>query len=369
MGDEDKQFDATPRKLEQAKKEGQVVKSKDFSMAVSLLVLFSSIAALAPFIWSQVTKLFILCYEQIPNQHLDDIGLPYIFTIAIVPLLLIIGPVLFIAWLVAILADFMQVGPLVSTAPLVPKLDKLNPTKYFKNLMSVKTLFELLKNILKVFILGWIGWSVYAAHIESILRLASIDNNFAVMIEFGKLIAEFIFKACIAFLAISGADYMMTRWKFMQDQKMSFKEIKDEYKNTEGDPNVKAALRQRRMQMLQKGMMDAVATADFVVRNPTHVACALKYEADSMESPMLIAKGTELIAKKIITIATEHGIPVIDNPPVARALFRMVDINQLIPPDLYKAVAEILLFVYNLKNNPNQGTIMNKVDNADKHEK
>lgn len=360
MSDEDKQFDATPRKLEQARKEGQVVKSKDFSMAISLLLLFAAIYALAPFIWHQITQLFVLCYEQIPNQHLADVGLPYLLTIAIKPTVLIIGPILFIAFLVAIMADFIQVGPLVATAPLAPKLDKLNPTKYFKNLMSVKTLFELLKNILKVVILGWIGWSVYSTHIEGILRLASIDNNFAVMMEFGKLIVEFVVKACIAFLAISGADYMVTRWKFLKDQKMSFKEIKDEYKNTEGDPNVKAALRQRRMQMLQRSMMDAVPTADFVVRNPIHVACALKYKAEEMESPMLIAKGTELIAKKIIDIAIEHNIPVIDNAPVARAIFRMVDINRLIPPDLYKAVAEILLFVYNLKNNQNQGRIVEK---------
>ncbi len=366
MGDEDKQFEATARKLEQARKEGQVVKSKDFSTAISLLVLFSAINGLAPFIWHQLSKLFVLCYEQIPNQHLDKIGLPYILTLAIVPTILIIGPILFIAWLVAILADFIQVGPLIATAPLEPKLDKLNPTKYFKNLMSIKTLFELFKNVVKVFLLGWIGWSVYSAHLPVILGLASVDNNFAVMFEFGKLIVEFIFKASIAFLAISGVDYMVTKFKFLKDQKMSFKEIKDEYKNSEGDPHVKAALRQRRMQMLQKGMMDSVAEADFVVRNPTHIACALKYKAEEMESPLLIAKGTELIAKKIIKIAEEHGIPVIDNAPVARALFRLVEINHSIPPDMYKAVAEILLFVYNLKNNTNQGTIINKPNTNDK---
>ena len=247
------------------------------------------------------------------------------------------------------MADFIQVGPLVATAPLVPKLDKLNPTKYFKNIMSIKTLFELLKNILKVVILGYIGWSVYTAHIESILMLAAIDNNFAVMIEFGKLITEFIFKACIAFLIISAADYGVTKWKFLKDQKMSFKEIKDEYKNTEGDPNEKAALRQRRMQMLQQGMMDAVPEADFVVTNPTHIACALKYKAEEMESPMLIAKGTELIAKKIIDIAKEHNVPVIENAPVARALFKMVELNHMIPTELFKAIAENLLFVYNMK--------------------
>ncbi len=357
MGDEDKQYDATPRKLEQARKEGQVVKSKDFSMAVSLLVLFSVIFGLANFIWNQIAQLYTLLYEQIPNTHVDSIGMTYIFTVTVKAAVLIIGPILFIAWLVAILADFIQVGPLVAIAPLMPKLDKLNPTKYFKNLMSIKTLFELFKNIVKVTLLGFIGYSVYMSHIENILMLAAIDNNFSVMIEFGKLITEFIFKACIAFLVIAAADYGVTKWKFLKDQKMSFKEIKDEYKNTEGDPNVKAALRQRRMQMLQRGMMDSVPEADFVVTNPIHVACALKYKQEEMESPMLIAKGTELIAKKIIDIAREHGVPVIENPPVARALFKMVDLNQQIPPEMYKAVAEILLFVYNLKNKQNQGNI------------
>ena len=354
MGDEDKQFDATPRKLEQARKEGQVVKSKDFSTAVSLLILFMVIFGLAPFIWDQIVQVFTLLYEQIPNANMDKIGYMYVTLIALKGAALIIGPILAIAWLVAVLADFIQVGPLVAVAPLMPKLDKLNPTKYFKNIMSIKTLFELFKNIVKVIILGYIGWAVYKDHIESILMLASIDNNFAVMIEFGKLMTEFIFKACIAFLIIAAADYGVTKWKFLQDQKMSFKEIKDEYKNSEGDPNVKAQLRQRRMQMLQQGAMDAVPTADFVVTNPTHVACALKYVAEEMDSPMLIAKGTELIAKKIINIAKEHNVPVIENPPVARAVFRMCDINQPIPPELYKAVAEILLFVYKMKNPTNK---------------
>ena len=325
MGDEDKQFDATPQKLERARKEGQVVKSKDVSTALSLLVMFTFINMLAPIIWRLIVGLFKTLYEQIPNQHLETVGLTYILTTTLVPAVAIIGSILIVAAFVAIIGDFIQVGPLVATAPLVPKLDKLNPTKYFKNLFQVKTLFELAKNIVKVAILGLVGWTVYKSHLESILMLAAIDNHFAVMIEFGK-------------------------WKFLKDQKMSFKEIKDEYKNSEGDPHVKAALRQRRMQMLQQGAMDSVPEADFVVRNPTHVACALKYDAETMQSPTLTAKGTELIAKKIIDIAIQHNVPVIDNAPVARALFRMVDLNQQIPPELYKAVAEILLFVYGLKN-------------------
>ena len=354
MGDEDKQFEASQQKLQKARKEGQVVKSKDFSTALSLMVMFVIIVKTSPLVWDQITKLFVLLYEQIPHAHIDEMGLPYLLTVALVPTLIIILPILFVAAFVAILGDFIQVGPLVTTTPLVPKLDKLDPSKYFKNLFSPKTAFELVKNIVKVFLLGLIGYMVYKSHLEAILSLIAIDNNFAVMMEFGNLVTDFVMKAGMAFLVIAAADYGMTRWKFMNDQKMSFKEVKDEYKNQEVDPNVKAALRQRRQQMLHKGMMDAVPDADFVVTNPTHVACALKYDQESMESPKLVAKGTELIAKKIIEIAREHEVPVIENPPVARALFRLVEPNCYIPPDLYKAVAEILLFVYSLRRKQNK---------------
>lgn len=359
MGDEDKQFEASQQKLQKARKEGQVVKSKDFSTALSLMIMFMIIVKLAPIVWDQVTKLFVLLYEQIPTANLEKIGLSYLLTITLIPAVLIIMPILFLAGFIAILGDFIQVGPLVTMTPLMPKLDKLDPSKYFKNLFTPKTLFELFKNVVKVGVLGFIGYSVYKDHLETILSLVAIDNSFAIMTEFGNLVIEFVMKAGLAFLIIAIADYGVTRHKFMNDQKMSFKEVKDEYKNQEGDPNVKAALRQRRQQMLHKGMMDAVPDADFVVTNPTHVACALKYDQNTMDSPRLVAKGTELIAKKIIEIAREHSVPVIENPPVARALFRMVEPNMPIPPDLYKAVAEILLFVYSLRKNQNN-SIINK---------
>ena len=308
MGDEDKQFEASHQKLEKARKEGQVVKSKDFSMAITMVVMMTVIFKLAPFIWDQITQLFTLMYEQIPNQHIEEVGLTYLLTISIVPTVLIIGPILFIAFLMGILGDFVQVGPLFATAPLEPKFDKLNPSKYFKNIFSIKTLFELFKNIVKVSILGFIGYMVYKEHLPAIMRLAAVDNSFAIMNEFGSLMMDFIMKMTIAFLIIAAADYGVTKWKFLQDQKMSFKEVKDEYKNSEGDPQVKAQLRARRQQMMQRGMMDSVPEADFVVTNPTHVACALKYDQNTMSSPKLIAKGTELIAKEIIKIAKENYV-------------------------------------------------------------
>ncbi len=349
MGDENKQFEASQQKLRKAREQGQVVKSKDLSTAIAIIIMFSAIYLLGPMIWSQLSALFVGVYEQIPTKHLQDIGYAYLFFKTIIPTALILLPILVLASFVGVLGDMIQIGPLFTTKPMEFSAEKFNPTKYFKNLASPKTLFDLFKNIAKVVILGIIGYIVYVSHFQTILMLAAIDNHFAVLIQFGSLILDFVIKAGIAFLIIAAADYGVTKWKFLQDQKMSFKEVKDEYKNSEGDPNVKAALRQRRQQILQQKMMDAVTTCDFVVCNPTHVACAIKYDAQKMDSPILVAKGTELFAQKIKEIARKHSIPVIENPPVARALFRLVEINRPIPPDLYKAVAEILIFVYKLK--------------------
>ena len=358
MADEDKQFEATQHKLRKARTEGQVVKSKDLSTALFLLIMFLIISSLAPFIWEQFSKLFVLIYEQIPNKHLEDIGLQYLLFLTLLPALLLIAPLLIISAMVSFMGDFIQVGPLVTTTPLVPKFDKLNPVKGFKNIFfSMKTYFELAKNIVKVVILGIIGYLVFTAHIPAILNLCAVENTFSIMYEFGKIIIEFIIKAGVAFFIIAGADYLFTRWKFLKDQKMSMKEIRDEYKNTEGDPHVKQALRQKRMQLLQRAMLEAVPTADFITTNPVHIAVAIKYNAEEMKAPKVVAKGTELFAKKITDIAKQHNIPVIENPPVARALFRLVDINREIPPELYKAVAEILMFVYNLRKRYQTGKV------------
>lgn len=349
MADEDKQFDATPAKLQKAREEGQVIKSKDLSNAVGMLVMFFFLVKMAPFFWDQFSMLFIKLYEQIPNKEIDDIGLSYLLFLTLVPSVLLVAPALILAAIVAIIGDIAQVGPLITGKPLMPKLDKLNPINGFKNIFSVKTIFELVKNIIKVSILGVVGYVVYMAHIPSILSLVAIENSFSILFEFGNIVIEFVMKAGFLYVVIGLADYMFNRWKFLKDQKMSMKEIKDEYKNSEGDPHVKAHLRQKRMEMLQQSMLEAVPTADFVTTNPVHVAVALKYEAEEMRAPKVIAKGTELFAKKIIDIARKHDVPVIENPPIARALFRLVDINREVPPELYKAVAEILMFVYNLR--------------------
>ena len=353
MGDEDKQFEATPHKLKQARDQGQVFKSKDMSTAVFLVVMFMALFGAAPLIWHELSALFIQVFEQIPNAHIEEIGWQYLLLITVKSLVFLLGPVLVLAWLVAAGTDFFQVGPLLATKALEPKFDKLNPVKGFQNMFTMRTIVELVKNIIKISILGYLGWMVFMEFLGKLLITGQADNIFVIMVVLGEMMFKFVMVATVAFLVIGMMDFLFQRWKFMQDQKMSFKEMKDEFKQTEGDPMVKHALRQRRMQMLQQSMLEAVPTADVVTTNPIHVAVAIKYNADVMEAPRVIAKGTELFAERIKEIARAHDIPIVENPAVARTLFRLVEIDQEIPPDLYQAVAEILMFAWRVKGKAN----------------
>lgn len=349
MADENKQFEATPQKLKKAKEEGQVFKSKDLSTAVFMIAMFMMVFAMAPFIWKEVATLFIQIFEQIPNKSIEAIGWQYLTLLTLKSLVFLIGPFLLVAALLGIAGDFFQVGSIFSTKAIEPKFDKLNPVKGFQNIFSQRTLVELVKNIIKVVVLGWMAWIVFQKYVGHFLAVGASENIFAILGILGQVMMQFIFYAGGAFLALGMADFLFQRWKYMQDQKMSFKEMKDEFKNTEGDPMIKHAIRQRRMQMLQQSMLEAVPTADVVTTNPIHIAVALKYNADVMEAPRVVAKGTELFAERIKEIAKQHGVPVVENPVVARALFRLVEIDQEIPPDLYQAVAEILMFAWRLK--------------------
>lgn len=349
MADENKQFEATPNKLKKAKEQGQVFKSRDLSAAVFLLAMFMLIFQLAPFIWKETATLFILIFEQIPNKTIENIGWQYLTLLTLKAMIFMIAPFLAIAALLAIGADFFQVGPIFATKSIEPKFDKLNPVKGFQNIFSQRTVVELVKNILKILVLGVVAWMVFQKYIGHFLVVGGTENIFSLLGILGEVLMQFILYAGVVFMALGMGDFLFQRWKFMQDQKMSFKEVKDEFKNTEGDPMIKQALRQRRMQLLQKSMLEAVPTADVVTTNPIHIAVALKYNADVMEAPRVVAKGTELFAERIKQVALEHGVPIVENPMAARALFRLVDIDQEIPPDLYQVVAEILMFAWRTK--------------------
>lgn len=346
----DKQFDATPHKLKEAHKKGQVVKSKDLSQLFTFIVGFFLIYSNAPFMWETFAKLFTALWSQIPQKSLSHIGGGYIYYTTWSSILFILVPLMLALFFTAIVIEFAQVGPVFTTETMKFSLEKLNPFEGFKKIIfNVRSLFELAKSVFKVGVMGYIAYKAMTKHLDELLALIQVNNKFASVAVLGKVFYDFTVNSIIFLLVISILDYLFQRWKFMNDQKMTFKELKDEYKQTEGDPLIKSMRRQRQQQIAYGQMMAQVQEADFVVKNPDHIAMALKYDADMNTAPKVLAKGSELIAEQIIEIAQKHGIPIVENIPLARALFRLVRVNQEIPPELYRAVAEILIFVYQVR--------------------
>lgn len=346
----DKQFDATPHKLREAHKKGQVFKSKDITQLVTFMVGFFMIYYLSGFIWQRFAELFNSLWTQIPYKSLSEIGGGYISYHTLYCFIVIVLPLLLALMATTLIIEFTQVGPIFTTETMKFDLAKLNPFEGIKKVIfNMRSLFELVKSIFKVSVLGYIAFLSLKKFMPELLGLIEASNRFGSIAILGKVFYEFTVKSVIFLLVIAILDYLFQRWKFMNDQKMSFKELKDEFKQTEGDPLIKSMRRQRQQQVAYGQMMSQVQDADFVVKNPEHIAMALKYDPQMNMAPKVLAKGSELIAQQILEIAEQFGIPVIENIPLARALFRLVRVNQDIPPELYRAVAEVLLFVYQLR--------------------
>lgn len=346
----DKQFDATPHKLKEAHKKGQIFKSKDLTQLLTFIVGFFLIYYNVGFIWVNFAKLFTNLWTQIPNKSLSVIGGGYIFYQTWFCIVVILLPFLLALLFTAIITEFSQTGPIFTTETMKFQLEKLNPFEGFKKIIfNVRSLFELAKSVFKVSVMGYIAFLSLQKYMPELLNLIEVSNKFGSIMILGKVFYDFTVKSIIFLLVIAILDYLFQRWKFMDDQKMTFKELKDEFKQTEGDPLIKSMRRQRQQQVAYGQMMSQVKEADFVVKNPEHIAMALKYDPDMSNAPRVLAKGSELIAQQIIEIAEQYGIPIIENIPLARALFRLVRVNQDIPPELYRAVAETLIFVYQLR--------------------
>lgn len=346
----DKQFEATPHKLKEAHKKGQIYKSRDLTQLLTFIIGFFMIYYNGPFIWKSFAELFNSIWSQIPRKSLSLIGGGYIFYHSWYCLVILILPLLLGLLFTAVIVEFFQVGPVFTTETMKFDLAKLNPFEGFKKIIfNVRSLFELVKSIFKVSVLGYIAYKSLNNHMPELLGLIQAGSKFGSIAVLGQVFYDFTVKSIIFLLVISILDYLFQRWKYMSDQKMTFKELKDEFKQTEGDPLIKSIRRQKQQQVAYGQMMVQVKEADFVVKNPDHIAMALKYDPNMNQAPKVLAKGTELIAEQIIEIAKEYGIPIIENVPLARALFRLVRVNQEIPPELYRAVAEVLIFVYQIK--------------------
>lgn len=351
---------ATAKKLEDARKEGQVAKSKDLGNAISLFATFISLKLLLPYVGENLLEVFHLAYAKFidvtaeSNQNFTIDFMHSIMIQMIAKLILTVIPFLLIAAVVAFLTDLLQVKWKVTTKPLEPKFNKLNPISGFKRIFSMRSLVELLKSIaiiclLLIFVYNELKdkfiYLFYFYDLEITQCLAFI----------GDLIIDLGFKVSAAILLVGAADYIYQKYKFNQDMKMTKQEVKDEYKNAEGNPEIKGQIRKKMREASQRRMMQSVPEADVVITNPTHFAVAIKYEPGTSRAPVVLAKGEDYLAQKIKDAAKEHDIEIVENKPLARALYYNVDIGAEIPPELYQAVAEVLAFVYKVKNKEYHG--------------
>ena len=263
--------------------------------------------------------------------------------------LIIMLPFMAFGFVVTLLVSIVQVGWKVSTKPMKPELSKLNPLNGFKRIFSKDSLFELVKSILKIVIIIYIAYTSIKDNANDLFALYDLGLNQAVALV-GTLIINTGIKISIVYLVIGLADFIYQKHKFNEDMKMTKQEVKDEYKNTEGDPQIKGRQRRKMQEVSQKRMMQDVPKADVVITNPTHFAVALKYEAEVSSAPVVLAKGEDYLAQKIKEVARENKIEIVENKPLARMLYHNVDVGAEIPPELYQAVAEVLAAVYKAKN-------------------
>jgi len=339
---------ATPKRRVEAREKGQVAKSQEVSSAFIILAFFSCVAVATPWMGERMRAMvsYSLGQSGLISVTGDNIlalapGLIQFFVVSTLPFLL--GLVL-----VGLAVGFAQVGWHLTLKPLTPSLGALNPVEGFKKKLSGNAIVELVKALLKVGLIGSVAYLTVSGSVEKIFSLVMADPNVAVKSLKGVLL-KLGFRVGLAMLLLAAADYLFQRWQFEKRIRMTKAEVKEEQKQMEGDTLVKGRIRTLQRQILRRRMMQKVPEADVVITNPVHLAVALQYLPDQMNAPRVVAKGARLLAEKIKEIAAEHNVPIVENKPLARALYKGIEIGQEVPAELYGAVAEVLAYVYRLR--------------------
>ena len=348
MASEEKTEKATPKKRRDQRKEGNVASSKDVIAVASLIGCFYCLQILFPMIYESLRDTMIFqisaveSIEEFSRGNLQMLGMK-----AVTVLAKCIFPLGVISLAIGVVATGIQTRFNVTTKPLKFKLSKLNPLKGLKNMFSLKQVVELLKAVIKIIILGVILYGILKDEIVVIAQMMDIDplSSAAYVL---KEIVSMVLKVAMVFAAIAGFDYFYQRWSYEKNLKMTKEEVKEEYKQTEGDPKIKGKIRSLQQSMARSRMMQAVPDADVIIRNPTHYAVALRYDVDKDNAPVVIAKGQDLIALKIVEIGEAHKVTVIENKPLARGIYASTPLGGQIPAEYYGVVAEILVEVFRM---------------------
>ncbi len=343
---------ATAKKLSDARKEGNVAKSKDIVSAAMLIVCFVTLKVTIGGIGERIQGVYRSTYTMISTLGRSG-EINYNTCTLLLRDMIIDGwigalPIFAAALIIAFVGDLVQVKWKITGKPMMPKLSKLNPLKGFKKIFSMQSLVNLLKSILLVVIILFMVFQEVKDKKGVLLNLYNVSLDGALGI-IGDIVFDLAIKISVIYVIIGVLDYMFQKHKFKEDMKMTKQEVKDEFKQSEGDPKIKGQIRRRMQEASMRRMMQQLPEADVVITNPTHFAVALKYEAGVTAAPIVIAKGADYLAQKIKEKARENEIEIVENKPLARALYSSVDIGQEIPEELYQAVAEVLAYVYNLK--------------------
>ena len=338
---------ATAKKLDDVRKNGQTAKSKELITSISLLSLFILVKIYVGTVGQKFTEVFQEIYQTfdkiIDNSNngmrmADAVGVVQKVMMSVVS---ITAPIFIIAVVISFICNALQQKWMVTAEPLKPKFSKLNPLNGFKRIFSFKQLFELLKSIAMLLIIGVMAYVTIKDKVNVLLTFYDISLNTALS-TIGDIIVDLGIKISAVFLIVGFVDLFYQKFKFKNDNMMTKQEVKDEYKNTEGDPQVKGQIKRKMAEISRRIMMEQLPEADVVITNPTHFAVALKYEPDSGKAPIVIAKGADYLAFQIKDKARECNIEIVENKPLARMLYHNVDIGMEIPPELYQVVAEIL---------------------------
>ena len=341
---------ATSKKRREAKNKGQVVQSKDLGAAVSLLAVFFGIDLLKESLIENVVEYFqvISIAMEKPDQLSEVSFIMGIMGLTFKTILATAMPVLLIALVTGVAMAYLQVGVLFTVKTLQLKLDKINPINGFKRLFSIRSLVELAKSVLKASLLLYITVSYLLGRQNEIITLLEL-NIWQIAAIMWDLTFNLMLRSVIFLLVLGVGDYAYKIWQNEKDMMMSKQEIKDEYKMTEGDPQLKGKIKQKQREISMGRMMQEVPQADVIITNPSHFAVAINYDPDKSDAPKVVAKGKDLIAKNIKKIAEENDVPIVENKPLARALYAEVELGAFIPEELFHAVAEVLAYVYKLK--------------------
>ena len=346
---------ATQKKLNDARNDGKVAKSKDMCDAVGLFVLFLVVKIFISFLGENMVGVYTYVFSRLDDfVNMNEKGLETpvaagFLSDILVKIIIMVIPFFIFGFIIAFLVSIIQVGWNVSSKPMQPKLSKFNPINGFKRILSKESLFELLKAVVKIGLIAYISYTSIVEEANNLFILYDISLNQAVA-WVGNIIIDVGIKISAVFMVVGAADLFYQKHKFKEDMKMTKQEVKDEYKNTEGDPQIKGKIRRKMQEASQRRMMQDVPKADVVITNPTHFAVALQYDAQVSTAPVVLAKGEDYLAMKIKEIARENHVEIVENKPLARMLYHNVDIGAEIPPELYQAVAEVLAAVYRIKN-------------------